>query len=59
MNYFSVTQLELPTPERLLPIGQHGKESLTCLVDKVREALSVPDISHLRPDQRMDKSVSN
>lgn len=51
----SIAQLELPTPERLLPIGQHGKEGLSALVEKVREALSVPDIRHLKQDS-LDKS---
>ncbi|XP_058827136.1 protein unc-79 homolog isoform X1 [Topomyia yanbarensis] len=44
----SISQLEIPTPERLLPIGYLGKESISALVDKVREALSIPDISHLK-----------
>lgn len=45
----SVAHLEFPTPERLLPIGQHGKDGGICaLVEKVREALAVPDVSHLR-----------
>lgn len=54
----SVSQLELPTPERLLPIGQHGKEGITALVDKVREALTIPDISHLKQES-LDKSDSS
>lgn len=53
----SITQLELPTPERLLPIGQHGKDGITALVEKVREALTIPDISHLKQDS-LDKSDS-
>lgn len=38
----SMTQLELPMPERLLPIGSHSKESIPCLVEKVRQALGMP-----------------
>lgn len=44
----SIVQLEIPSPERLLPIGQYGKEGICALVDKVREALTIPDISHLK-----------
>lgn len=29
-------------PERLLPIGPHSKDSIPCLVEKVRQALGVP-----------------
>lgn len=54
----SISQLELPTPERLLPIGQHGKEGITALVDKVREALTIPDLSHLKQES-LDKSDSS
>lgn len=49
--------LEIPTPERLLPIGQHGKDGMSALVDKVREALTIPDISHLRQDS-LERSES-
>jgi len=38
----SMTQLELPMPERLLPIGPHSKASIPCLVEKVRQALGMP-----------------
>ncbi|XP_021924860.1 protein unc-79 homolog isoform X4 [Zootermopsis nevadensis] len=38
----SMTQLELPMPERLLPIGRLSKESIPCLVEKVRQALGMP-----------------
>lgn len=54
----SVSQLELPTPERLLPIGQHGKDGITALVEKVREALTIPDLSHLKQES-FDKSDSS
>lgn len=46
----NITQLEIPTPERLLPIGQYGKEGLSQLAERVREALTIPDISHLKQD---------
>lgn len=55
----SIAQLEIPTPERLLPIGQHGKEGISALVDKVREALTIPDISHLKHDSLDKSDVSN
>jgi protein unc-79 len=48
--------LEIPTPERLLPIGSHGKEGMTALVDKVREVLDIPDISHLKHSANHDRS---
>lgn len=38
----SMTQLELPMPERLLPIGPHSKDSILCLVEKVTQALAMP-----------------
>lgn len=50
-----MSQLELPTQERLLPIGQLGKDGMALLVDKVREALSITDISHLKRDN-LDKA---
>lgn len=49
----SLRQLEIPTPERLLPIG--NKDSVSSLVDRVREALSIPDISHLKSQDHLDK----
>lgn len=52
----SVTQLEFPTPERLLPIGQHGKDGMGSLADKVREVLSINDISHLKQESSFEKS---
>lgn len=52
----SVTQLEFPTPERLLPIGQHAKEGAATLADKVREVLSISDISHLKQESSFEKS---
>lgn len=55
----SISQLEIPTQERLLPIGQLGKEGLESLVDKVREALSITDIGHNKRDRNNDKSGVN
>lgn len=52
----SVTQLEFPTPERLLPIGQHGKDGMGSLAEKVREVLSINDISHLKQESSFEKS---
>lgn len=46
----SVQQLEIPTLERLLPIGQPGKEGIAALAERVREALTIPNISHLKQD---------
>ncbi|XP_031621809.1 protein unc-79 homolog isoform X2 [Contarinia nasturtii] len=51
----SVSQLEFPTPERLLPIGQHAKDTLA---DKVREVLSISEISHLKQESSFEKSES-
>lgn len=51
-----VPQLEFPTPERLLPIGQHSKEATTTLADKVREVLSTTDISHLKQESSFERS---
>jgi hypothetical protein len=51
-------KLEFPTPERLLPIGNTGKESVSNLCERVREGLSIPDISHLRSQDQLDKSDS-
>lgn len=52
----SLSQLEIPTQERLLPIGQLGKDGMASLVDKVREALSITDVAHIKSS---DKTVSN
>ncbi|XP_055321973.1 protein unc-79 homolog isoform X3 [Sitodiplosis mosellana] len=59
----SVTQLEFPTPEfpnpeRLLPIGQHAKDGINTLADKVREVLSIKEISHLKQESSFEKSES-
>lgn len=55
MSPHSVAQLEFPTPERLLPIGQQCKDSIGSLAEKVREALAVPETSFLKHDS-FDKS---
>ncbi|XP_050316962.1 protein unc-79 homolog isoform X4 [Bactrocera neohumeralis] len=44
----SIAALEIPTPERLLPIGTH--ESVGGLIDRLRDGLNLPDISHLKQD---------
>lgn len=56
MSPKSVTELEFPTPERLLPIGQHAKDGINTLADKVREVLSISDISHLKQESSFEKS---
>ncbi|KAG4066741.1 hypothetical protein HA402_012808 [Bradysia odoriphaga] len=56
MSPKSISQLEIPTQERLLPIGQLGKDGMESLVDKVREALSITDIGHTKRDRNNDKS---
>lgn len=55
MTPTNLVQLEIPTPERLLPIGQYGKENISALEDRVREALTIPDIKQLKHDS-FDKS---
>jgi len=37
----SMTGLEVPPTERLLPIGATGKESLPALVERVRQVLGL------------------
>ncbi|XP_030374944.1 protein unc-79 homolog isoform X3 [Scaptodrosophila lebanonensis] len=51
----NIAQLEIPTPERLLPIGT--QDSVAALVERVREGLHLPDISHLKQDS-LDVSES-
>lgn len=41
----SVSQLEFPTPERLLPVGP--QRDFPSLVERVRQALNVSDIEGL------------
>lgn len=50
MSPKSVQKLEIPTQERLLPIGPPGKDTLANLADRVREALTIPNISHLKQE---------
>jgi hypothetical protein len=51
-------RLEFPMPERLLPIGNMGKEGIANICERVREALSIPDISHLKSQDNLDKTTS-
>lgn len=51
----NIAALEIPTPERLLPIGT--QDSIATLVERVRDGLSLPDISHLKQDS-LDVSES-
>uniref|UniRef100_A0A1B0CGN7 Protein unc-79 homolog n=2 Tax=Lutzomyia longipalpis TaxID=7200 RepID=A0A1B0CGN7_LUTLO len=51
----SIQQLEIPTPERLLPIGQHGKDGIALLAERVREALTIPEVCHIKQDS-LEKS---
>jgi protein unc-79 len=55
----NIGNLEIPTPERLLPIGSHGKDGMTALVEKVREVLDIPDISHLKHSHTDKNEVSD
>jgi hypothetical protein len=58
MTPTSNVKLEFPTPERLLPIGNTGKESVMNLCERVRDGLSIPDISHLRSQEQLEKCDS-
>ncbi|XP_065166264.1 protein unc-79 homolog isoform X3 [Atheta coriaria] len=49
------SQLEIPSQERLLPIGQHNKD-INQLVDKVRQALGIPTPT---PAAKYDRSAGN
>ncbi|XP_068152160.1 protein unc-79 homolog isoform X7 [Drosophila tropicalis] len=51
----SIAALEIPTPERLLPIGT--QDTVAALVERVRDGLNLPDISHLKQDS-LDVSES-
>ncbi|KAK0097709.1 hypothetical protein PV326_014335 [Microctonus aethiopoides] len=56
----SMSQLEFPMPERLLPVGIQSQTGVTALIEKVREALGIPelensssiDVSHATIDNR-------
>ncbi|XP_017847935.1 protein unc-79 homolog isoform X10 [Drosophila busckii] len=52
----NIAALEIPTPERLLPIGT--QDTVAGLVERVRDGLSLPDISHLRQQDSLDVSES-
>ncbi|XP_032597645.1 protein unc-79 homolog isoform X2 [Drosophila grimshawi] len=51
----NIAALEIPTPERLLPIGT--QDTVAALVERVRDGLNLPDISHLKQDS-LDMSES-
>ncbi|XP_073838667.1 UNC-79 domain-containing protein isoform X13 [Musca autumnalis] len=51
----NIAALEIPTPERLLPIGT--QESVAAIAERMREGLNLPDISHLKQDS-LDVSES-
>lgn len=51
----NIAALEIPTPERLLPIGT--QDTVVTLVERVRDGLNLPDISHLKQDS-LDVSES-
>ncbi|XP_022215824.2 protein unc-79 homolog isoform X6 [Drosophila obscura] len=51
----NIAALEIPTPERLLPIGT--QDTVAALVERMREGLNLPDISHLKQDS-LDVSES-
>lgn len=48
-------RLEFPMPERLLPIGNTGRENVASICERVREALAIPDISHIKSQDNLDK----
>ncbi|XP_043278465.1 protein unc-79 homolog isoform X2 [Venturia canescens] len=49
----SISQLEFPMPERLLPVGPQ-RECVSGLVERVREALGVPEIEDSAPHSTSD-----
>lgn len=51
----NIAALEIPTPERLLPIGT--QEGVAAIAERIREGLNLPDISHLKQDS-LDVSES-
>jgi hypothetical protein len=58
----NLSQLEIPTPERLIrlyPELQGGKEGITALADKVREALAIPSIPPKKYDSVDKADVRN
>lgn len=52
----SLIALEIPTPERLLPIGP--QEGVTTIIERMRQCLKIPDISHLKQESSIDISDS-
>uniref|UniRef100_A0A182YN02 Uncharacterized protein n=1 Tax=Anopheles stephensi TaxID=30069 RepID=A0A182YN02_ANOST len=55
-----IQQLPIPTPERLLPIGQYATESVSTIVERVREGLAIPEAtsSNETTDDRSDSAAS-
>ncbi|XP_041775558.1 protein unc-79 homolog isoform X1 [Anopheles merus] len=53
-------QIPIPTPERLLPIGQYATESVSTIVERVREGLAIPEgtSSNETTDDRSDSAAS-
>lgn len=52
------SQLEIPSQERLLPIGQHNKD-ISQLVDKVRQALGINAELVKMDNRKIEKSQNN
>lgn len=48
-------RLDFPMLERLLPIGNSGRENVASICERVREALAIPDISHIKSQDNLDK----
>lgn len=42
-EFGSVSNLEIPIQERLLPIGSLQKDSIPVLVDRIKNALGIPE----------------
>nr|CAD7567209.1 unnamed protein product [Timema californicum] len=56
----SISQLEFPLPERLLTIGSRdGKEDITNLVERVRQALGVPSGEGMSEGQLVNNCASD
>lgn len=52
------SQLEIPSQERLLPIGQHNKD-ISQLVDKVRQALGINAETMKMDNKKAEKCQNN
>uniref|UniRef100_A0A182PPV4 Uncharacterized protein n=1 Tax=Anopheles epiroticus TaxID=199890 RepID=A0A182PPV4_9DIPT len=56
-----IQQLPIPTPERLLPIGQYATESVSTIVERVREGFALQEggpSSNETTDDRSDSATS-